>query len=105
VPKSPAVQFTVTLLVSEDGDALAGEVGVLVGTERMWHERLDAADVETTAEMALRNALKRGREYLEAQSQSNGDLAPPTQPRRPARRRAQPGKVEGATTVSRSRRL
>ena len=105
MPKSPAVQFTVTLLVSEDGDALAGEVGVLVGTERMWHERLDREDLEVPGATALDNALRRAREYMEAQSASNGDVAPPTQPRRPARRRAQPGKVEGATTVSRSRRL
>lgn len=103
MPTTPAVQFTVTLLVTEDGDALAGEVGVLVGSERMWHERLDAGDVETSAEMALRNALKRGREYLETQSASNGDVAPPTQPRRPARKRVQPQKDTKARGVSRSR--
>ena len=103
MPKTPAVQFTVTLLVSEDGDALAGEVGVLVGTERMWHERLDAADVETTADMALRNALKRGREYLDTQSGSNGDVTPPTQPRRPARKRVSSQNVTSSRGVSRSR--
>jgi hypothetical protein len=69
----------------------------------MHSERLDREDVETPAAMALSNALRRGREYLEAQTNGKSEPAPPTQPRRPARRRAQPGKVTPATAVSRSR--
>lgn len=99
----PAVQFSVTLLVTETGDALAGEVGVIVGTERMHSERLDREDVEVPAPTALANALRRGREYLDTQTASKPDPTPP-QPRRPARRRAAPqGKGTTDRGVSRSR--
>jgi hypothetical protein len=97
------VQFSVTLLVTEQGEALAGEVGVIVGTERMHSQRLDRADVEVPADMALRNALRLGREYLDVRSSSNGEPTPP-QPKRSARKRATPqGKGTTERGVSRSR--
>lgn len=99
----PAVTFSVTLIVTEQGDALAGEVGVVVGTERMHSEKLDREDVEVPASVALSNALRRGKEYLDVRSSSNGD-PPHPQPRRPARKRATPqGKGTTDRGVSRSR--
>lgn len=103
MPHEPLVQFVVTLALAEDGTALAGEVGVVVSTEKIWSEQLDRSQLEVPADMALRNALNAARTYLEVRSASNGDPTP-TQPRRPARKRAS-SQVKGspAMDVSRSR--
>lgn len=76
----PMVTFAVTLTVTEDGEALAGQGVVYVAGEAMQTLRLDREHLEVHAAIALQHALDACRDWLKIQAATKELRTPPTQP-------------------------
>lgn len=100
----PVVRYVLSLQCDERLMALRGEVAVLAGDSTVWQGRLPPADLEGHISWAVMELARAGKDALDIIAATRPDESPPpTQPKRPTRRKPQP-KDTGTRGVSISRR-
>lgn len=99
----PTITYVLSVVTDERLLALRGEAAVLVNDDVVWNGKVGARDLEGHVSWAVVELARQAKEALDAASATKPDEAPPpSQPRRPARKRAQ-GNVTMDRGVSRSR--
>jgi hypothetical protein len=99
----PIVTYVLSVVADERLQALRGEAAVMTGDDVVWSGKVSRAEIDGHVSWAVVELARQAKEALDAATATKPDAAPPpTQPRRPARKRAQ-GNVTMERGVSRSR--
>lgn len=98
------VTFVVTLTVTEDGDALAGQGVVYVGGEPLQTLRLDREHLEVHHAIAGQHAIDACRDWLKIRAATKELQPTPSEPEQPRKKKGQTVKTVRVSGTPRSRR-